>query len=244
MISSPIILANPGSLSVQDIEKSLTLESRTEQDRARDPQRKPEQVLALMGLKPGMTVLDINAGEGYYSEILSPLVGKSGKVIRHNDPTYTSFMNEESFQARYGDGRLSNIEHYHSKQDALDLEQNSVDAAIMALSFHDYFFKHESRGKKISDPAAVAASIHHALKPGATLIVIDHVGQPDGSLDDWHKMHRIAPSLAEYVFISAGFKLVKEADILVNKDDPLTVSPFDPSIRGSTNRFVHVYIKD
>jgi predicted methyltransferase len=58
---------------------------RPEADRARDAARKPAEVLAFFGFAPGNKLLDLFAGGGYYTEILSHLVGPKGHVTAHNN---------------------------------------------------------------------------------------------------------------------------------------------------------------
>ena len=57
------------------IEKSIASPERTDADRERDERDKPAEVMAFAGVKPGMTVADIFAGGGYYTELLAGVVG-------------------------------------------------------------------------------------------------------------------------------------------------------------------------
>lgn len=56
--------------------------SRPAADRERDALRKPAAVLEFFGIRPGMTVLEMYSGGGYYAEILSKVVGGEGRVDR------------------------------------------------------------------------------------------------------------------------------------------------------------------
>jgi len=70
--------------AADDLESRLADASRAEADRARDAGRKPAEVLAFLGIEPGMSVLDLMAGGGYYTEVLSLAVGPEGQVVAHN----------------------------------------------------------------------------------------------------------------------------------------------------------------
>ena len=227
----------------QAIQAAMSAPERPTADKQRDAQRKPEKVLSLLNVKPGMKVLDINSSEGYYTELLSRFMGEKGTVIAHNDPTYMAFLQTENHQKRFANNRLNNVEHYQPSSDVMDLAANTVDGAILPLAFHDYYYVNEARDNKKADVIAVAHSIYQALKPGARLIVIDHVGQKDGTDKTWHEIHRVAPHVVKETFKAAGFKLKKEYSFLANPDDNHQGSPFDKSIRGNTDRFVHLYVK-
>ena len=103
-----LFLLSPFPLSANDhsnshgmsaIKQALSHEGRLEREQTRDKKRKPDEVLALMGLKEGMRVGDLGSGFGYYTDLLSQIVGSSGKVIAHNTPYVV-----EKFANTYGQG--------------------------------------------------------------------------------------------------------------------------------------------
>lgn len=223
------------------IEAAVMSTERTEEEKARDPNRKPAEVLAFAGLEPGMTVLDINSGGGYYTEILARAVGDDGMVYAHNGPVYWAFV-KDSIGKRY-EGRLDNVELIHSDSEAVDLDEGSVDLAIMVLAYHDYYFQHEARSTPQADVPAALASIHKALKPGGKILIIDHVGPAGADAEAMNKLHRIDPALVKKQMMEAGFTLASESDLLANPDDDMSTGPFAPEIRGKTDRFIHLYTK-
>src|SRR5262252_5172640 len=76
---SPVFAADPSP-----IEKSIASPDRTKDDRERDARDKPAEVMAFAGVKPGMTVADIFSAGGYWTELLSGVVGPTGKVYAVN----------------------------------------------------------------------------------------------------------------------------------------------------------------
>ncbi|UTW56707.1 class I SAM-dependent methyltransferase [Kordiimonas sp. SCSIO 12610] len=239
VVASPALLAD-GHGVIKDAIASI---DRPEIDRKDDAARKPGAVLAFAELKEGMTALDINAGGGYYTEILSRVVGDNGKVYSHNGPVYWSFINNNAdVNARYADKRLPNVERIQGSEQ-VDITANSVDVAISVLAYHDYYFVHKARLSEKEDVPAALKSIYNALKPGGVFVIVDHVAPAGSGESAGDTLHRIDPKLVEKQMVAVGFKLEKTSDILANPDDPHTISPFDDSIRRKTDRFVHLYRK-
>lgn len=223
------------------IEAAMMSADRKDDEKARDENRKPLEVLTFAGLEPGMTVLDINSGGGYYTEILARAVGDDGMVYAHNGPVYWAFV-KDSIAERY-EGRLDNVEIIHGDSEAVDLEEGSIDLAIMVLAYHDYYFQHEARSTPQADVPAALASFLKVLKPNGKILIIDHVGPAGADAEAMNKLHRIDPALVKKQMTEAGFILASESDLLANPDDDVNSSPFAAEIRGKTNRFIHLYKK-
>ena len=67
-------------ISEQRIAQIVASPDRSAADRSNDQRRKPEQMLAFIGLRPGMVALDVSAGGGYTTELLARAIGPSGVV--------------------------------------------------------------------------------------------------------------------------------------------------------------------
>jgi len=219
---------------------SVHNQARPAKDKARDTARKPTKILRFAGIKPGMTVLDVNSGGGYYSEILSHAVGRDGIVYAHNGALYWNYVKDNT-QKRYKN-RLENVTQLHDGPEEIDLPEDSVDLAISVLAHHDYYFMPEGR-EAIADVPAVLESIYKALKPGAAFVIIDHVALAGSGTEAGNSLHRIDPALVKEQLLTAGFRFVGESDVLANPDDDHVTSPFDPSIRGKTDRFIYKFVK-
>lgn len=216
--------------SAGDIRATLDNPNRKAEDKQRDAGRKPAEVLAFLGLMPGMTVMDVMASGGWYTEVLSFAVGEDGKVYAQNTPGFLQYrdgMYEEAISSRLAGNRLENVTRVNKDFNDLGLE-NEIDLAITALNFHDIYNR--------SPEAAVEMlkNIKTALKPGGVLGLIDHDSDPDA---DNTALHRMTKEQAVEAAKQAGLE-VTESDLLANSEDDHTKMVFDPEIRGKTDRFL------
>ena len=222
------------------IKAALAHPDRPAAERVRDETRKPYEVILFAGVRPGDTVLDLNSGAGYYSEILSHFVGDEGKVYAHNGSVYWAFM-QKTVPARFAE-RLSNVVPLNVESEVVDVPEGSVDVAMSVLAYHDYFMEHEARTEP-EDMSAILASIYKSLKPGGAYVVIDHTGPAGSDGGVAGKLHRINPEFVKKQVLAAGFSLAEESDILANPDDDNGQSPFRPEFRGKTDRFIMKFVK-
>ncbi|MEX0644245.1 MAG: class I SAM-dependent methyltransferase [Parvularculaceae bacterium] len=209
--------------------------ARSAEDRAKDADRKAKESLTFMEIAPGMTVFDMEAGAGYYTELYSHAVGPDGAVVMQNPERFKSFLGD-SVAVRLAGGRLANVRESYSNFDALDAPDGSVDVITWVWGPHEIYFHPD--GASFGDATKTYAEIFRVLKPGGTYIVIDHSavdGAPETTGND---LHRIDKVIVMQMADQAGFTLVSEADFLANPEDPRTVGVFDPSIRGHTDQFV------
>ena len=231
---------------------ALASDQRPAADKARDAARKPAQVMKFLGIESGMTVMDVIAATGWYTEVLSAAVGPKGHVISQNSERLLQMGNgsaAKQFKARVD--RLGNVdillaslnqlspapEAAYSGDTILGPVETSpaafagkIDAALTALNLHDvYNFGGEDAAKAMLD------TIYKMLKPGGVFGVIDHVGI-DGQ--DNVKLHRIKPDVARALITGAGFKIEAVSDILANPRDDHTKVVFDPSLERNTDRFL------
>ena len=92
LIAALLALAAPTlAAAATPIEAAIADPARTDKDRERDAREKPAEVLAFAGVKPGMTVVDMFAGGGYYTELLAGVVGPTGKVLSVNNVPYATY---------------------------------------------------------------------------------------------------------------------------------------------------------
>jgi predicted methyltransferase len=215
---------------------------RTEADRARDAGRNPAEVLEFFGIAPGMDVLDMFSGSGYYTEMLSRIVGPEGSVTAHSNQAYAQFVGEQATN-RYANGRLPNVRILMAENDALEMPDGEFDAVMMILAYHDiYYVDPENGWPKIDGPAFVA-ELYEALRPGGIIAVVDHYAAAGSPPETGNTMHRIDPQIVIDELESAGFVFEASSDVLRNKDDDHSLNMGAPEIRGRTDRFVMKFRK-
>src|SRR5437868_11865889 len=142
-----------------------------------DESRKPAQVLQFFGFRSIMNVLDLFGANAYWAEIMAPAVGPKGHVTVweptqfYNDKAKASFA---KFMAKQ-----HNVSIVSSPFEAPDLPKNYADFVMLNLNYHDTYWQSEKYGIPKMDPAAFLKAVYSAMKPGATIGVIDHVASPN-----------------------------------------------------------------
>lgn len=212
-------------------------EARPEGDRNRDASRKPAEVLEFIGIEPGMIVLDMFSGGGYYTELISYVVGDQGRVIAQDNAAYLNFVGDE-FENRYLGGRLANAEVLMAENNELELEPDSLDAIMLVLSFHDLYYEAPESGWPAFDIPAFLAELHSGLRAGGIVGIVDHYAADGAPSDTGGTTHRIDPAIVVAVMTEAGFELDGQSDILRNPSDDYEKAVFDAEVRGKTDRFV------
>ena len=229
----------PRQFSQAALDRALADPARKDQS-ANDERRKPGPLVALAGVKPGDKVLDLIPGTGYWTRIFSKLVGPEGKVYAVWPEAY----------AREAMGNVGDLKTLSAGNDygnvVVTVEPTTeltapepLDIVWTSQNFHDY--PDEFMGK--GDPAMLARSAYKILKPGGTLMVIDHMARPGRGLSDTEALHRIDPAAVRKIAEAAGFRFAGESKVLNNPADPLDVPVFDRSIRGHTSQFAYKFVK-
>ncbi len=218
---------------------SLDLSGRSDDDIQQDSGRKPAQVIDFVGVKKGDKVLDLLAGGGYYSELLSRVVGNKGEVTLQIPKAYLKYA-EKSLKVRLANDRLKNVTYLLSEADNLKLSENTYDSAFLVLGFHDMFFKEDSWNFTADE---VMPQVVKSLKKGGKLLVIDHDAADNSGIRDVKTLHRIDSEFVKADLEKRGFKLVKTSKILENNADDHSKLVFVPELRRKTDRFVMLFEK-
>jgi predicted methyltransferase len=229
-----LIGANAQAIDVATVNAALASADRSDADKALDAARKPAEVLDFLGLEPGMTVLDVMSGAGWYTEVLSRAVGSNGKVYMQNGPASLARGTTAETVATRLNGRLNNVERLDMDTADINLPANSVDFAITNLNFHDVYNR---------DPAAAQAfllAIKNVLKPGGILGLIDHAGNIGA---DNATLHRMPVEDARAAALQAGFEISAESDLLKVPSDNRTLAPFAAELERNTDRFTLKLVK-
>lgn len=210
------------------IAASLADSRRPAADVARDAARKPAEVIAFAGVRPGMTIAEVAPGGGYYTRLLAGAVGPTGRVYAlvpaafANRPGGMDGIN--ALAAAY-----PNVTVVVADYNALSLPA-PADLAWTTENYHDLH-----NGPTANIPNFLKA-VHGVLKPGGLFFIEDHSAPGTGNTVT-QTLHRIDPAAVKAELAAAGFALDGESAVLANPADNHTLSVQDPAIRGETDKF-------
>jgi predicted methyltransferase len=217
---------------------------RSAADRQRDAIDHPAEVLRVARIRAGMHVADILGAGGYYSELLSPIVGPQGHVLLINNKAYENWSTEDGGWARrLADGRLPNVEHRTAELEHLELGTNTLDAILLIKVYHDFYWVQPNSEWPPIDVPTVLDEITRALKPGGLLLLVDHAAVAGSGARDAGTLHRIDEQYARHEFESRGFKVVASSDVLRHPEDARDLITYKGPMVGKTDRFVLVFRK-
>lgn len=161
--------------------------SRWSTEEARDRLNEANQVMDLAGIKPGMTVADIGAGEGYYTIRLGQRVGAKGRVLAEDIVPQV----RDALAARVARERLANVSVRLGLPEDPRLPPASFDRVLMVHMYHE-----------IQQPYEFLWRLRPALKPDGEVIVVD-ADRPTGD-------HGTPPALLDCEFAAVGYARVSE----------------------------------
>lgn len=235
-------------------------------DRARDADRKPAEVLAFSGIKPGDKVGEFAPGKGYYTRILSKLVGPKGHVYTVVPaPAYPPLASAlisgkvkadapppESLSAAL---EIQDIRSEYPNVTALWQQlgefgasfsvPEQLDAIVTVDNYHDLHVKGWAvadisyRGRPKWPQLDVAAEMKvtfRALKPGGVFLIADHAAKPGSGFAAAQALHRSDIDAVKAEVLSAGFVLDGESAILSKPSDDRTRKVFE--LHDKTDQFV------
>lgn len=237
------IALSAAAADVQDnmgalLDKAITGEHRSEANRLRDPYRHPRETLQFFGLKPGLTVVEIWPGGGWYSEIIGPVLRDGGKYyLAHyaiEDPGLAGWQREvrEKQQQRiteqsaiYGKPVFTS---FGPPDHAAIAPAGSADLVLTFRNVHNW-------SSRNADQAAFSA-FYAALKPGGVLGVVEHRAKPGTTFERMVKTGYMTEAYVIELAKRAGFKLLEKSEINANPKDntdhPNGVWTLPPMLRG------------
>ncbi|HEX7030172.1 MAG TPA: methyltransferase [Gammaproteobacteria bacterium] len=225
------------AFAADPIDAAVAAGTRTPANVERDKYRHPAETLRFFQVKPGMTVVEIWPGGGWYTEVLAPLLAEEGQLYvavfsdkAEGQPAYRARLNQalrdkfEEHPEIYGDVKIT---HLHIPGETAIAPPGSADRVLTFRNVHNWI--------AAGHAPQVFQAFFTALKPGGMLGVTDHRAKPGTDLETMKKSGYVTEEKVIELARAAGFELVEKSEINANpKDDadhPKGVWTLPPSLR-------------
>lgn len=220
----------------QQVQQAMASDIRTAEDKARDPYRKPDQVLAFFGLENDMRVIEILPFGGWYSKILGPVLNDNGQLYT-TQPDLGSYSDAlEPTLALPGMNRVMKLD-YNARPGTSERDiwvgtagDWNVDPVDMVLTFQNYHNLNYEDRMNLND------TVFNALKPGGIYGIVDHTRRHNQNGERFNG-RRVDPVLVIKEVQESGFVFEDYSDLLAMPDDELTLEVGQPEVSGKSDRF-------
>ena len=234
------LAAEPGAAAADKaLAAAVAGEWRTEEEKARDRYRRPVEALTFWGLKPGMTILEVQPGAGWWTDILAPFAKATGGKFYATAPDLANPKLSDGarkaraeFEARYAakPDVFGKVELVNWGAVSRTLPAGTFDFILTARSIHGWM-------QQVPDVAQETfAEFYKALKPGGILAVEQHRANPTGGAEKpatGYVSEQYVIDLAQ----KAGFELAAKSELNANpkdtKDHPFGVWTLPPALRST-----------
>lgn len=220
----------PSGDSVARLEQ--VLDNQSAETKSRYPYRNPAETLRFFGIQPGMTVVEVLPGGGWYSQILAPYLGSEGTLIGVDYPlpifSNFEFATPEFMEKRkswpsewvtnrdeWGGDSAATLEAYRFDEVPSDLN-GTVDSVLFIRALHN-LARYEKAGQYFSHALSVS---HDLLKPGGTIGIVQHAA-PDSASAEWAdgSSGYLKTEWVKSQLEKAGFEFVDSTTINANPQD-------------------------
>jgi predicted methyltransferase len=257
LVAAALVAAcQSATISREHIAEIVASPDRSAADRTNDQRRKPELMLAFIGMRPGMQVMDLSAGGGYTTELLARAVGPAGKVYGQSPPPDPNRPKPAAPEA--GASPAAPAPRLTSAQRLAERAKNPnagnivavvrpfedpapPEAAAGSLDLVTLMFNYHDLGYLGVDRARMNRAAFDALKAGGMYVVADHSGRPGTGISEGGTLHRVEEALVRREIEAAGFKLAAEGDFLRNPNDPRDRNTPEPPM--PKDEFVLKFVK-
>ncbi len=246
--TTPVTTQNLNSLSKETIAEIIASPDRSASDKTNDVRRKPDLILAFIGIRAGMVALDLSAGGGYTTELLARAVGPTGRVYGQSPPknpdsqqkagvtpegnaTPVSAATKVDANAAARPIRLSSPEALAERaknpivKNIIPIVRKFEDPVpdevkVEEIDLVTMMFNYHDLGHMNVDRSKMNQAVFSALRPGGVYVIADHSGRLGTGISEAGTLHRVEESFVRKEVESAGFKFVAEGNFLRNPADP------------------------
>jgi predicted methyltransferase len=247
--------AGAPTLSGESIAAVIASPDRSPADRINDIRRKPADLLAFIGVRPGMVALDVSAARGYTTELIARAVGPTGKVYGQNaprDPARMAPAQPEGAATPVTPGatppaptlaeRARNPKLSHIVPVVRRFEDPAPpEVANGALDLVTLMFNYHDLGHMGVDRATMNRAIFRALKPGGIYVIADHSGRTGTGISESGTLHRVEEAFVKQEVEAAGFRLAAQGNFMRNPADPRDRNTPEPPM--PKDEFVVKFVK-
>jgi len=241
LLSSSALHAQPANPTPfqQRVIAAMQSDIRTPEERARDVNRLPAEILEFFRMRENMSVIEILPAGGWFTKILAPVLADDGKLyVVHPDGFYANAYREiaglpglEEVEeigwgaaAGAGGGPFGPSERW-------DVEP--VDIAVTFRNYHNF---------SPADRAAVNRSTFDALKPGGYYGIVDHTRRHNEP-QSRENGRRVDPVLVIKEVQDTGFELVDFSNLYYRPNDALALEVANPEVNDRTDRIALLFRK-
>jgi predicted methyltransferase len=232
------VIAAPAADSDALLQHAVAGSWRSAANRARDRYRHPIQTLQLFGLRPDMTVIELEPGGGWYTEILAPVLHDRGHLVEAAPPVSTGSPFTHRMASAF-ERKLASDPKVYGNVRMIPFEApgrvnlGPPDSADMVLTFRNL---HDWLNQSPATLAAVFQAAYRVLKPGGVFGITEHRARPYAdALEVSHALHRIPEDYVIELGLKTGFQLAAASQINANPKDAetLNVHLLPPDLAGS-----------
>jgi predicted methyltransferase len=219
-----------------DMADAIADTSRPKDDVAADALRDPIDTLTFAGVSPGTIVGELFPGGGYYTRLLSDVVGPEGRVYGLENAGWKDAVEaDRKLVAEPGrDNVILDVEPFGQFK-----LPRRLDLFWITQNYHDLHIAKYG----VVDMAAFNRHVFESLKPGGVYFILDHQANPGTTPEQIAKLHRIEKAQVIAEVTAAGFKLADEGRFLNRPGDDHTRTIFDPAIRGHTDQYALKFVR-
>jgi len=241
LLTGLMLLAAPALAAPPHIEAAVKDAARPQADTSRDDLRKPAELLEFAGIRPGMVVVDLLPGGGYFTRIFARAVGPKGQVYAYFGTQYDARLKA---QGQDPDRQFTDLKRTYPNLGVVHgplvdfVTPQRADLVWTSNNYHDLYNKQYD-----TNPAVINKRIFDSLKPGGTYLVVDHRAVKGAGLPVTESLHRMDADIARRDIEAAGFRFVSESKVLAHPADDNTKRVFEQDVRGRTDQFVMKFVK-
>jgi len=225
--------AAPSDSTAALLQKAADGNWRSAANKARDQYRHPIETLQFFGIAPDMTVIELQPGGGWFTEILAPFLYDKGTLLEASGPKFADKIkaNPEVF------GHIGKIIPFAPPKQVQLGADNSADMVVSFRNVHDWLMDSEET------TAAVFKAVFDVLKPGGVFGLTEHRARPFATATESAKaLHRIPEDYMIALALKTGFRLSGVSQVNANPKDPedINVHRLPPDLAGPADEHANM----